>query len=154
MSNQEDQHRPSRGPSRRDEQLREQIVETYARKCKLNALAAEVLRLIVAEIAVRGEFGGNFSLRLPSQVTLEQQIKIARPLWKVLRRRREQAILQLQRIPGVGSTMATIVRHSLGNPMVMLSGKSPLDGYLRVCRESACTGGSCGRWSIRATRSP
>jgi hypothetical protein len=117
--------------------LREQIVETYARRCKLNALAVEVLRLIVADCAVRGDLGGKFSLQLPSQVTLEQQIRIARPLWKFLCRRREQAILQLERIPGVGITMARIARHSLANPMVMLSGKSPLDGYLRVCRESA-----------------
>ena len=87
--------------------MREQIVEAYARTCKLDALAAEVLRLIVAESAVRGELGGKFSLRLPSQVTLEQQIKIARPLWKFLRPRREQAILQLEGIPGVGSTMAS-----------------------------------------------
>ena len=86
MSNQEDPRRPSRRPSRRDEQLREQIVESYGRRCKLDALAVEVLRLIVAESAVRGESGGKFSLRLPSQVTLEQQIKIARPLWKFLRR--------------------------------------------------------------------
>ena len=137
MSNQEDQHRPGRWPSRRDEQLREQIVETYARICKLNALAVEVLRRIVAESAVRGDLGGKIGLRLPSRVTLEQQTRIARPLWKLLRRRREQAVLQLEGIPGAGRAMARIVRHALANPMVVLSGKSPLDGYLRVCREIA-----------------
>ena len=137
MSNPEDHHGASRRPSWREERLREQIVQTLVERCKLDSTAEVVLREIVSQCSVGGEIGGRFTFQLPAAIGLDQQIKIARPLRELLQKRREDVARQLERIEGVGSNMATIVRHAIANPLVIVAGKSPLDGYLRICRESA-----------------
>jgi hypothetical protein len=137
MSNPEDHHGASRRPSWREERLREQIVQTLVERCKLDSTAEVVLREIVSQCSVGGEIGGRFTFQLPAAIGLDQQIKIARPLRELLQKRREDVARQLERIEGVGSNMAKIVRHAIANPLVIVAGKSPLDGYLRICRESA-----------------
>ena len=80
--------------------------------------------------------GGKFTLQFPAAITLDQQMKIARPLRQLAPKRREHVIRQLQRLDIGGERMAEMARHSLSNPLVALVGKSPFDGYLTVCRDS------------------
>src|SRR5271157_2502981 len=136
MSNGNDQHRPCDFPRRGEEKLREQIVQTQVRRWELDVAVEEVLREIVSQCSVRAEPGGKFNLQFPAAITLDQQMKIARPLRLVARNRREHVIRQLQRLEIGGERMAEMARRSLSNPLVALVGKSPFDGYLTVCRDS------------------
>jgi hypothetical protein len=124
-------------PSRSEEESqRERIVHVLARRWQLDRLAKEVLREIVAQSSVRKEPNGKFKLQLPDRLTVDQQLRVVRPLRKVAREDADRIAGQLEGIGTVGERLGKIVRGSLAHPLVALAGKSPFDGYLALCSNS------------------
>ena len=117
MSTRKDDHRWSDLPLSRGEIEREQIVRMTARKWQLDAIAENVLREVLAQCSIRNELAGKFHVDFPHRLTLDQQMRIAKPLRQLPQEDREHVMRQLQGIAGVGRGLAEMVRVSLSNPL-------------------------------------
>ena len=95
-----------------------------------------MLREVLAQCSIRNELAGKFHVDFPHRLTLDQQMRIAKPLRQLPQEDREHVMRQLQGIAGVGRGLAEMVRVSLSNPLSALAGKSPFDRYMTGCRDS------------------
>ncbi len=136
MSKRRDHRRPSQRLPSRDERLRERVAQGYSRRWNLDSVAADVLRAIFAQCSFRFSEDGKFSFRLPRKISVSQQIRITSPLRGSPRETIEHVIREFAGHGNLGARIADILRLSLANPLVGLSGKSPFDDYLEACRNS------------------
>ena len=130
------------------------LIETIVRKERLDHIAEDVLRAVLACCSVRLERGGRFQVRQPPKITLEQQLGIVAPITSLASEDREGVIGQLQHIASLGPGIARMVRLSLANPYLSaagrpqpgisappsytprITGNTTFDRYLTVCRNS------------------